>query len=454
MKQIFRMRKTIMIIIIGAITCIILSGFFFINNTPSVASATMTLSYNGAEQGKLPNGHLYSIHAIMTDDMIKTIISQLSMEDVLSVEQMRSALFIQSVFPENYNQRYMEERHSELYVPTRYVFKLNSKKLPSVSENTIKEILNSIMMNVADRIRKLGSFGIIDEATFAMLFNDSEREYDYQLTLLQNEMAAIKDYLDEIYPFYSMLDAVEAEKMKTYVIDLASFVNSDADRIIKKIKQNGMNGSEDRDTKIREYENRIQLLTKKLSIQRVIIDQTDKIIAAYPKAAKLMIENEEKGQSKEESQEVTAYEELLKIRANMVKENDDIQDKLTSSKATYAMFSEYTGLDETPENSSIRSDDKIEKTIEEDILEIQRYVREGVSETNRYIGQINDASINSNGMEISEVSVSKPTLLSAAFVKYTIKLLIPICIIVFLFCVIFEMAKQIIGMKLAKHHRR
>ncbi len=446
MKKTHLLRNTIIALIICGIAGIIIAVILFNHNSVSVVSAKMEFAFEGAEKGELPNGHEYNLNAMITDEMVESILTDLKLGDQYTARQIIGSLTVAGVYPNNLKER-MNSDYT--YYPTSYMFSLSSKGLEGISGEQMTALLKGIVQNTQEQIKEQGAYGanigdsLIDDLSF------SGSDYLQQLTILQREIAIYSNGLDGLE--LSAKGTKEANRILAKLNDLTS---NDIEELKNNIIMNGL--TKDPEMLLDQYQLEAVLLKNQQKEKQKQLDQLDELIKSYQRSEEIHYAGETTQDTGKEKSNNDIYSDLLIARTETADEIVDIKSRIEEKQMKIYIISgndHDTNINTDPSDAAIKTATDTKKPsenwaqLEEKIQILKQKTEETIAEINTLIKEHDEAELNDETISVSEVKYSKPTLLSTAFVKKAIMTAGPICALALIVCLIIVTVKRSKEMK-------
>ena len=178
-----------------------------INKQPSYSYQTVQFNFDGASDGKDPNGNPFNAVSFLTDDILEEAIaaSGLSYE----VKDVRNNIMVTNVVPSKIvdeinsyasvtDKSDTQEITSNDYHPTKYRFTLNQDLDKKLSKDKLNGLLNNIVDSYCNKFyvtyKKTFDASIYDE-----VFDINEYDYVFQSQLYSAEINILREYARSLY---------------------------------------------------------------------------------------------------------------------------------------------------------------------------------------------------------------------------------------------------------------
>ena len=238
--------------LIGLIASII--DFKAINKVEAYSYQTIQFNYNGASDGKDPNGNNFAPVSFLTDDIIQTALDKAELAGY-DINEVRAHISIENVVPGNViDEINSYEKLTETdgtrkitsrdYHPVRYrfcVYQGIDNKLPKTKLNGL---LNNIVAEYCDKfyVTYKKSF---DESAYEDLFNIDNYDYTYQSQIISTRLDVLMNYADEIYKTHNDF-VVEGKSYRDLYLKAQSLISTDASKINNIIVLNALSKDAER----------------------------------------------------------------------------------------------------------------------------------------------------------------------------------------------------------------
>ena len=350
-------RKVIYILAGAAIFGILLSVIlFFLDKKPSSASARLQLTFDGAAEGIAPDGRLFDINELASEDVVAEALKAAGFDGKYSVDKIRQCLVVAGAYPEDIVNQTMSYESlldfttnrtltAERFNPTLFAVELNNNFDPKISQKDLESILKNILTVYKAKFAEAYTQGVPSStATFVL----SDYDYPQQLEILQQRLAIVSRYAQEMYekePTFKYRGA----GFNDIVVRLNALTDSDIGRLNANLTLNAL--TKDPERLLTQYRFELRDLGNSLSKRRAQLSLLDKLIASYEKSEILYISTKD-SLTKIDGDSTKTYDALVDIRRGVADGNT----KLSSQIATYELkLSDLTG-------EPVEKDDKTDKT--------------------------------------------------------------------------------------------
>ena len=405
-----------------------------INKQPSYSCQTVQFNYDGASDGKDPNGNPFDAVSFLTDDVIEEALASSNLS--YKVEDVRDNIIITNVVPkdiveeiESYASVTDKEATQEItpndYHPTRYKFTLYQDLDTKLNKQQLNDLLNSVVESYCNKFYdtyKKTYDGSVYEALFAV----GDYDYIFQSQIYSNRIAVLMDYARAIYNEHNDFQVDEKTFNDIYLAG-NQITNSYVKRIDTIITLNAL--SKDLDRLKDYYEYKIEMLQYDKTKYTADLTTVSTQVAAYEKDATVYAGTGE-NTLKIESSSGATYNTLLALQI-------DLSNKLASIDTEIAEYT--TILDDIDHASSTQ----------EDVNLVNDYLdRLGTSfgglqkKFGEFIEKYNEAYLK-DGTSVTEVKYQSNSIFSASFIVHTVKVGAPIMLTVMLGIAIYYLSREI-----------
>ena len=449
MKKTHWLRNTLIVLVIcGLIGTILAAILFFSEGTRTYASASIQFSFDGADDGKAPNGYPFDLGGITSDEVLETALEETGLSGTYTAEQLRENLTVTGVYPEGIAEK-MTKYVSLLdanadnqaavvdYHTTQYSVVLYNDFDKSISSGKLKELLGNILTAYRAYFAETYAASLTQENPIANL-----SDYDYA-----QQMDAISESVNQQIRY--------AEEMKELAKDFRlegkgfgdivtryQNLKSDIDRLNATITLNAV--SKDRSRLQKRYEMEIRELQIELESLTEERKQIEAQVNAYDKDGIIYISaNGELSQVGGSASQT--YDRLVASRKKVTDKIAQTNAKITliqarlddMTGAAAKMKTAEEGEDAAAiEQLNQRELGALRSTVETKIRTLttkkDAIVNDFVAMLDAYSAQ----EINERTVAVTAAKYETPKLLSGAFIKKVLKTAGPICAVAFMVCLV------------------
>ncbi len=452
------LKITLLVLAVCAVAGLVLSVILF-NQNPgrTYASASLQFSFNGAGEGKAPNGYPFDVNGIFSEEVLEKALEDSGLNGTYTTDQIKDNLTITGIYPDNivkqmtaYTSLLDESAEQQAtmadYHATQYSVVLHHDFDPKISGDALKTLLSNILDAYRAYFIKTCALSLEKTDPIPEL-----SEYDYT-----QQLQAISEAADQQSRFArEMADqAPDFRKDRKGFDDIiVSYDNlkSDIERLNSSITLNTV--SKDRDRLQQQYEMEIRTLNRELESTQEEITRIEGLIASYDKDGIVYVSTSGSLQ-KVSSNASDTYDKLVAKRKELTDSitatNADIAkyqallDDMTNNsaaptKAETTGADETTGTDETGEVST--SAELTEAEREQLTAASEKQIETLTSKKDRVTSDFRamlDAyarqEINERTVLLSNLKYKAPSMLSGAFIVKVIKTAGPICVLGLMVC--------------------
>lgn len=407
-----------------------LLDFFKINPVRRSVSLSLEFTYDGATKHQLPNGDMFTIEGIRTDQVIGVALKSLELEDKYTVDGIRRALSVTGAYPEDvidrisdYDSVYDYEAFRDVkqnnYYPTVYNIKLYDSFDPGMSRLEMSDILKAIVESYREYF--------IREYVFAYEFENEDEilsiesaDYRQQINLIRGKLEILKSFAKKLYG-----------RHVNFIYNDMSF--NDFYIRCTDIEKNGLTSlesivmmkaySKDPQRLKDMYNYRIEQLENELDSKRNNLEAVGKIIDAY-EMDDILYMNMGDSYVKVDSNSEKTYEQLTAKRIALNDEIANINENIARNR-------EYL------EDLKVKADQTALKDIGDQINDFNTRLTGLEQSFAEMVKAYDDFLVTKEDLGSGDIYYTSPSLLSGAFVKRAAKFAIPACMLAFMvFCVL------------------
>lgn len=409
-----------------------------VNPEPAYSSQIIQFAYDGASDGKDPNGNAFNASDFLSDDIIQNGLTSSELD--LEVEKVRAYITIENVVPKNIVNEinaYTSLTNisgdkvnitSNDYHPVRYRISLDSDLGLSKAKTSdlLANIVDNYCLTFYQTYKKT-----YDKSFYDAVYNVADFDYIYQAQVLKNKITNLKNYASDVHNIKD--DNAEFDAI---IKKCDSLINTDVSRITNLIKLSSVSRDLQR---LKDYYNyKIQNATY--------------LKAKYQKDLASVIE-QLNGYTKDSTIYVSNGDTIITIESN----SSATYDKL--SAAQIELSNEIAKI-----NAQIKEYQDILADIESATGEEEAYVlvRKYIQDLEKDFGETEDQFIElldiynetyiKDGVSKSNVSYKSSSLFSGAFIRRAIKISAPIMLITMLGIAIFYLVWVVKKEKGSKQH--
>lgn len=443
MKKTHWFRNTLIVLIICGLIGTVLAVILFNKEARKTsASATIMFAFNGAAEGKAPNGYPFDLSGITTDEVLNTALEASGLTGKYTAEQLQDNITVSGVYPESIVKRMTQyvslldkEADSQVsvadYHATEYGVTLYSDFDTAIASDTLTELLGNILTAYRTYFAKIYGVNLGNTMPIAGIL-----DYDYvqQLDALSDGVKQESRYAQEMAKMASDF----RQEGKSFG-DLAAQYNSvkiDIEKLDASVTLNAISKNPERLKA--QYETEIRTQQFKLESLNEELKQIEEQVKAYDKDGIIYVSAGETLQEVGNDKSGT-YDKL-------VTKHKEVTDQISATKAKIALYqgrlddiSGKAGMEGEEEAAVVLTDVKkkaLQEMIEQKLMELVAK-KEAVSKAfasmlDAYTAQ----EINESTVVTTSAKYDKPSLFSVTFVVKVVKTAGPICAIGFMVCMV------------------
>lgn len=443
-------RNTLIVLIICAIAGTILAAILFRTEDNRVyASSSIQFSFNGAAEGKAPNGYPFDVNGITSDEVINTALENAGLQGVYTAEQIRENLSITGVYPEKIAEQ-MTKYVSLLdanagtqaaltdYHATQYSVTLDNNFDTAIFSDKLKSLLQEILTAYRASFAKKYAASV----TLANPIADLP-DYDYAqqleaITESVNQQSRYAKEMEELAPDFQL----GGKDFGDIAVKYQNLLG-DIDRLNATITLNAVSKDRERlqkryEMEIRTQNMQLESLTEELKLIEAQVNSYDKDGIIYVSAG---------GNLREVGNDQTnTYDKLVQKRK-------EVTDTIAETNAKIALYqarlNDMTGAaakNQVPteegtdaaavEELSEKELAQLAQTVDTKIAALTAKKNEVAKEFAGMLEGYNSREINESSVSFTGVKYKAPSLLSGAFVMKVVKTAGPICMVGFMVCIV------------------
>lgn len=474
-------RNTLIVLVLCGIIGVVWAAVNFTAHPErTYASASLQFSFNGAGEGKGPNGYTFSVNGIYADEVISKALESSAMEGAYTVDQIRDNLAVTAAYPENivkqmtaYNSLLdaNAEQQAALmdYHPTIFSVRLYNDFDPNIPSGQLTGLLNHLLEAYRAYFAKYNSVSLVQTDPIPNL---TEYDYAQQLTAISEASAQQQRYAKE------MADKAPdfRQDRKNFDDILVSYeaLDSDIGRLNATVALNAL--SKDRERLQKQYEMEVRTLNRQMEGEQEELKQIEKLVSAYDKDDILYVSTSSAVQKVGGNSSAT-YDKLVTRKKELT---DDIAADQASIAKYEALLADMVASDEKAEEESTKEAAGSKADPEETTTEMKTMVAEtepaedaaatveltakelealgNLTErrlkalqakkdavTTQFISMLNAYTaqeVSDRTVSVSGLSYKTPSLLSGSFIIQAVKTAGPLCALGFIVCIALLIASR------------
>ena len=409
--------------------------FKAINKVEAYSYETIQFNYDGASDGKDPNGNAFNPVNFLSDDIIESALAK--SELTYNVEQVRAHISLENVVPENiveeigsYEKILDSESSRKIgskdYHPVRYRFnvyqnldnKLSSSKLNKFLDNIVEEYTNKFYITYKKTF---------DENAYQDLFNLDNYDYIYQGQIVSTRLNVLMSYANELYTEHDDF-VVNGKSFRDLYLKAQQLIGTDASKVNNIIVLNALSKDVER---LKDY---YTFLLERLNYDRTKYQSDLAAITAQVNAYEI-----------DSTVYVGTGENIIKVESNSVETyNSLLARQISISNSITAIekqISDYTNILDKLEHPT--GDTTAEDIVKSMIVELNKDYGDLQELFKAMIDEYNKTYVKDVAISQSKVSYSKSSIFSGSFIVRTIKNAAPIMLVTMLGISIYYLVRVI-----------
>ncbi len=405
-----------------------------INKQPSYSYETIQFNYDGASDGKDPNGNPFDAVSFLTDDVLSEAIANAGLS--YEVKDLRNNIIVTNIVPKNIveeiesyesvtDKEATKEITSNDYHPTRYKFTLYQDLDGKLSKNDLNKLLSNVVDSYCNKFYATYKKSY-DGSVYGDLFTLDEYDYIFQSQIYSSRLAVLMDYARSLYNEHNDFQVDERTFEDIYLAGnqiTSSYVN----RINNLITLKAL--STDLPRLKSYYEYKIEMLNYDKTKYTADLATVSAQVAAYEKDATVYAGTGE-NTLKIESSSGATYNGLL---ARQIELSNTLA-------AIDTEIAEYTAiLDDIDHASSTQEDYDL---VESYLTRLGESFTGLEKKFGEFIEQYNEAYLK-DGTSKTSVLYKNSSIFSGSFITHTIKVAAPIMLATMLGIAIYYLSREI-----------
>ncbi len=432
------LRNTLIVMVCCAILGTALAAIFFHRNeNRSYAIASLQFSFNGAGEGKAPNGSPFDVNGIAGQEVITAALKAAGLEGAYTADQVADNLQVTGVYPENIvNQmtQYVSLLNTEAdrnisvsnYHTTIYEVKLYNDFDKSLTGGKLTGFLTELLNAYRDWFSKTSS-GVLTSGPIQSL---DSYDLPQQLTALMGEVSQESRHAEEMAAL-----APDFRQKGTGFNDLKvqyQSLYSELQRVYGLVTLNSL--SRDSESLRKLYEEKAWELKTRSEAKQEELRQVEKLLEGYQKDSTVYISTA--NVLEKIGSESNAYDQLSARRDRLTAEVTALQKEAADFEA---MLEDVTWSPERLEELGLLSGDARKEQADAAAGQIRALAakKDAVSaEFSSLLEGYTAREINERTVSVSQLKFKSPSLFSLAFVKAAVKTAGPLSMLGLMVCLV------------------
>ena len=405
--------------------------FKVVNRALASSAETIQFNYDGASDGKDPDGNAFNPVSFLSDEVIEKALEASNLS--YDVEKVRPYISLENIVPENIVEEISSYEKiigdsdsrkisSKDYHPVRYRFivyqdidrNLSSGKLNGFVDNLAKEYCNKFYTTYKK------SFA---EDAYQELFNIDNYDYIYQSQIMSTRLQVLMDYADSIYKEHNDF-VINGKSFRDLYLKAQSLINTDASKINNIIVLNALSKDVQR---LKDYYTYL--------IERLNYDKTK--YTSDLAAITAQVNNYEI----DSTVYVGTGENVIKVESNSTETyNALLANQINTSNRITAInkqIADYQNILDTL--NSATSTEQVEQTVKNMIAQLGTDYDDLEDLFQMMIVSYNDEYVTKDTITTYGIKYNKASLFSGTFIKRSIKCAAPILLLTTFGIAIFYM---------------
>ena len=452
-------RLTLLVLIVCGVAGVILAAVQFRHNPDrTYASSTVQFSFNGAGEGRAPNGYNYDVSAFTSDEVLNEALQGAGLENTYTAEDIRANLLVTGQYPENVVQqmtRYVslldENADNQVslgdYRATEYSVRLYNDFDRNIPKDQLNDLLSRIIYAFRARFIQQYSPSLNQTEVLADL---TGYDYTQQLTAISEIAAQQSRYaeeMDELDPSFRFNGKSFGDLTVRYTA-----LNSEMDRLNATIILNAL--SKDQARLKGQYEMEIRTLTIEQEALAAELQHINEMVQKYEKDSIIYVSTEN-ALRQVSSTSSSTYD-------NLVRKQNSLKDEMAANNALIAQYtSRLADMEKTAaQRSTVETESGEEDAAaaapltEAEKAQLQADLEKRIENLidrkneiqNDFIAMLkaySDQEINERTISATAVKYDAPSLLSVRFAVQAVKTALPFCVCGFALCLILLICSRL-----------
>ena len=423
---------------------LVLSVVRYFGSKPETrAYSELSFTFEGAQNGEAPNGYMYDVTEIASEEVVSRALVLSGMEDRYTADAVIPSLEIRGIYPEDmveqmthYNSVRDASGAQALtftgYRPTAYTVTLYEDFDPSISQNDLVLLQKNIITSYREWFAESYQYGSVEPVDEELLPN-----YDYfqQTEMIEsrlNQAVLLADQLAEKAPEFKLNGVGFGDAS----VQFSSIVSSDIAHLNALISMNALSTNLDRLKG--SYLYRAEILQEEADNKSGLRDEIDKLLSTYSKSGVIYLSTSE-SISRIDTISSAAYDKLVDSRNETSDEISDIYKQIALYDKRVSEIEEAAKKNKSSRSAGAES--------------LQQEITRAVEKSNETIERLTEMSdtllqqnINEGTMQTTATRYSRPSLFSVSFIVTAIKtcaVTVVIGLIAALILIIINEAKEL-----------
>lgn len=406
-----------------------------INKVQAYSSETIQFNYDGASDGKDPNGNSFNPVSFLTDDVVEAALNETGL--TYEVEKVKPYIVLENSVPNNIVEEINSYEHvtgendgrrisAKDYHPVRYRFVVYQDLDSKLSTGKLNKFLDNIVTKYSEK------FYVTYKKTFAEdayqdLFNLDNYDYIYQSQIMSTRLEVLMDYADSVFKEHDDF-LVNGKSFRDLYLKAQSLINTDANKINNIIVLNALSKDVQR---LKDYYTYL--------IERLNYDKTK--YTSDLNAITAQVNNYEI----DSTVYVGTGENIIKVESNSVETYNALLAKQINTSNTITsiekQITDYQNILDTL--NSATSTEEVENTVKNMIAKLGTDYNDLEALFKTMIEQYNDEYVMKDTIAKSKIYHNDASIFSSSFIVRAIKVSAPIMMIAVLGISIFYLVRAV-----------
>ena len=444
---------------------------FFNGTKDTYATADLLLTFDGAAEGKAPDGYTFDLDDLASDGLLEAALNAAGLTGTYTSDQLRTALVITGAYPKdivaqtmNYDSLLNFTANRTLTIdqfhPTQFSVTLYNTFDEKISRADLTKLLESLLTQYQAHFAAVNVQGL--PANDMLKLDLSDYDYPQQLQILQLRLNLVSDYATELYEREPAF-RYAGSSFNDVVARISGLLESDIGRLKATMTLNAL--TKDPERLSTQYEFELQDLSNRLARRQQQLAHLDELIAAYEKSEIIYISTAD-SLTKIDGNSSKTYDQLVSLRRDIAQGNT----MMTSQIDTYRlMLSDLNGEAEpaspeagdgqegTTETAAVSTADKpktganalseadrsaLLKAFEADVATLSGKCDAVIQDFSTMVKAWNDSKLNELTISVTDIRYYAPRVLSGAFIAAAVKTAGPIVMLAVILCLCLIVAAK------------
>ena len=406
-----------------------------INKVQAYSSETIQFNYDGASDGKDPNGNSFNPVSFLTNDIIEDALTETGL--TYDVEQVKPYIVLENSVPGNIVEEINSYEHitgesdgrkisSKDYHPVRYRFVVYQDLDSKLSTGKLNEFLGNLVTKYGDKFYATYKKTFAQDA-YQELFNLDNYDYIYQSQIMSTRLEVLMDYADSVFKEHDDF-LVNGKSFRDLYLKAQSLINTDANKINNIIVLNALSKDVQR---LKDY---YTYLIERLNYDKTKYTSDLAAITAQVNSYEI-----------DSTVYVGTGENIIKVESNSVETYNALLAKQISTSnmitSIEKQITDYQNILDTL--NSATSTEEVENTVKNMIAKLGTDYNDLEALFKTMIEQYNDEYVMNDTIATSNIYHNDASLFSSSFIVRAIKVSAPIMMIAVLGISIFYLVRAV-----------